>query len=157
MNAIQKKIQPLIVAALAMICGVALATTPELHGEGARNDVVVPAALLDGTTLVYTLVDGQSFEISFQKGFVNWRGLAGVMKGKTGRNVSYAAHKLDSGVYRVRWNDERADEDYDFVTLLIDLNQSTLFDCSLLNYGDKSAAKPEVRFMPGVIHSVTRA
>ena len=80
-----------------------------------------------------------------------------MVKGKTGRNVSYAAHKLDSGVYRVRWNDERADEDYDFVTLLIDLNQSTLFDCSLLNYGDNSSAKPEVRFMPGVIHSVTRA
>ena len=68
MNALKKNIQPLIVAALAMICGVAQATTPELHGEGARNDVVVPVALLDGTTLVYTLVDGQSFEISFQKG-----------------------------------------------------------------------------------------
>ena len=144
-------------ASTLILTGSALqATAPEVHGEGARTGITVPTALLDGTTIMYTLVDGQTFEVSFVKGTVNWRGLAGAAKGKSGQGISYAAHKMDNGVYRVRWNDARMDEDFDFVTLLIDLNKQTVFDCSLLNYGDKSAAKPEVRFIPGVIHSVVR-
>jgi hypothetical protein len=145
------------VSCLALAASAVQATPPEVRGEGARTDITVPTALLDGTKIMYTLVDGQSFEVAFDKGIVNWRGLAGSAKGKSGRNVSYAAHKLDNGVYRVRWNDARMDEDFDFVTLLIDLNKQTVFDCSLLNYGDKSAAKPEVRFIPGVIHAVTQS
>jgi hypothetical protein len=144
------------VSGLALVASTLQAAPPEVRGEGARTDITVPTALLDGTKIMYTLVDGQTFEVAFDKGVVNWRGLAGSAKAKSGRNVSYAAHKLDNGVYRVRWNDARMDEDFDFVTLLIDLNQQTVFDCSLLNYGDKSAAKPEVRFIPGVIHSVVR-
>lgn len=141
---------------LALGTGALQAAPPEVRGEGARTDIKVPTALLDGTTILYTLVDGQTFEVVFDKNEVNWRGLAGSAKGKSGSNVSYAAHKLDNGVYRVRWNDARMDEDFDFVTLLIDLNKQTVFDCSLLNYGDKSPVKPEVRFIPGVIHSVRR-
>ena len=141
----------------AFMASAAQAAPPEVRGEGARTDISVPTALMDGTKIMYTLVDGQSFEVTFEKGVVNWRGLAGSAKGKSGRNVSYAAHKLDNGVYRVRWNDARMDDDFDFITLLIDLNKQTVFDCSLLNYGDKSPAKPEVRFIPGVIHSVSRS
>lgn len=144
---------------LAVLAFTALGYSFAGHAEMPRlivqNDTeTVPVALLDGRTITYTLVDGESYRVSFEDGQSSWVALKGRREGQTQSANVYQAHKLDEGVYRVFWHEERRQDDYDFVTLLLNFKRNRVFAASLLSYGDNSPADPEIHFVPGIIHDV---
>ena len=150
----QHKIMPAATGCffLAIFTASAGAEHPEVIGED--SGIPFSAGLLDGMTIVYTFVDGLTYETTFDDGQAAWRGLTGDITDQSSTGNRYAAHKLDEGVYRVRWHEERGKDDYDFVTLLLDFNKFTVFSASLMNYGDLSPGEPTVHFVPGVIHEL---
>lgn len=146
----------IIIFSSLLMLGTGAVSATEITVSGSDTDMPVSPPLLDGTTIVYTYVDGDSYELSFYKGQSKWHGLAGMPKGESSKDNPYVVHKLDDGVYRVRWNEIRGTDDYDFITLHLDFNSNRIFAASLLSYGDESLNPPEVYFLPGIIHSVER-
>lgn len=120
-----------------------------------KMELPFPNASLDGKTITYAYVDGSAYQVTFRSGMAQREPLTGENKGK-GNSVksTYHSYKLANGMYRVRWTEEKAEDDLDFITLLIDLKGMRIYSASLANFGDKSSGEETVHFQPGVIYSV---
>ncbi len=119
------------------------------------TDINSPASVLDGTTIVYTYVNGWTFEVSFENGRGHWAALTGEYKGQESEGFDYKAQQLEPGRYIVQW-DEKHGKDLDFVTLHLNFDTNQIFASSLLYYGTDQSEPKSTHFEPGIITNVIK-
>ena len=105
---------------------------------------------LDGTELEYTYTDGGSVVLSFYDGLTKYRWIAGPNEGTAGDGFPYSAKFIGDDRYMVVW---RSAESRFFVTMVINLEQRTLFTSALSGYGTEEEG---VLFDEATIHRVER-
>ena len=106
--------------------------------------------MLDGTELEYTYTDGGSVILTFYDGLLKFRWTAGPNEGASGEGFEYNARMIGDDRYVVVW---RMIEDRNYLTMVIDLGQSSLFTSALLGYGTEQEG---VLFDEATIHRVDR-
>ena len=120
-----------------------------------QPDYEIPTALLDGISILYSLFNGDVYEVTFSGARVTWRGISGSVKGtENDGDIRYQSHMFQEGVYLVQWDVIRDDGDYDYVNLHIDLNTGNVAEAGLYNYGANSQGTEMTRFLRGKIYSV---
>ena len=87
--------------------------------------------LLDGTELEYTYTDGGSVVLTFYDGMLKFLWIAGPNEGAAGEDFEYSARVIGDDRYMVVW---RMEEDNNFLTMVIDLEDRALFTSGLMGY-----------------------
>ena len=105
---------------------------------------------LDGTELEYTYTDGGSVVLNLYDGLIKYRWIAGPNEGMTGEGFPYSAKFIGDDRYMVVW---RSAESRFFVTMIINLEQRTLFTSALSGYETEEEV---VLFDEATIHRVER-
>ena len=105
---------------------------------------------LDGTELEYTYTDGGSVILGFYDGLIRYRWIAGPNEGVTGEGFDYDAKMIGDDRYMVVWGSAEA---RNFLTMVIDLEQHSLFTSGLMGYGTEEES---VLFDEATIHRVER-
>ena len=106
--------------------------------------------VLDGSELEYTYTDGGSVILTFYDGLLKFRWIAGPNEGASGEGFEYNARMIGDDRYMVVW---RMTEERNYLTMVIDLGQRTLFTSALLGYGTEQEG---VLFDEATIHRVER-
>jgi len=110
------------VAALSVIS--AFGVSPSFGQDNAPQ-------LLDGTELEYTYSDGGAVVLTFYDGLLKFRWIAGPFEGVTGEDLAYNARAVADDIFLVNWHDLDGPS---FVSLVINLQQNTLYSSALLGY-----------------------
>ena len=105
---------------------------------------------LDGTELEYTYTDGGSVVLNFYDGLIKYHWIAGPNEGMAGEGFEYSAKFIGDDRYMVVW---RSAESRFFVTMVINLEQRTMFTSALSGYETEQEV---VLFDKATIHRVVR-
>ena len=93
-------------------------------------DLVEPTRLLNGTAITYHYtISGRAYKVKFEEAGVSYRYLTGSKPDKWWGPFPYKAFETDENVYLAAWFEAGY---ADYVTLLINLNENTLYGSAIL-------------------------
>ena len=90
---------------------------------------------LDGFELDYTYDGGGQIIVSFSDQLLGYRWLSGPFEGVEENGLGYNSRHLRDQMYLVNWHDT---DNYNFVTLVIDLARKKVYSSALLYYGSQN-------------------
>lgn len=94
-----------------------------------------PDQLLNGTTLIFEYTNGRGFYLSFYDNKLKYqlnRNIANPESvGSNNQDIPYRSRKIGDNIYQVFWHEPRLK---DTVSMVINLNNRTLFASGLLGY-----------------------
>lgn len=109
----------------------------------------VDEQVLDGTTINWSYVfNGSGMTLSFEDGLAQYKWITGSRKGRSAKDIPYRSREINDGVYFINWVQP---EKPDFITLLFNFNENTVYSSGLIGYGTD---RQRNLFLEGVIESV---
>jgi len=94
------------------------------------SELSLPTRQLNGTNITYNYTSGRSYNVKFEEDGVSYRYLSGSKPEKWWGPFPYKAFKVDSNVYLASWFEK---DDGDYVTLLINFNNNTLYGSAIIS------------------------
>jgi phenolic acid decarboxylase len=106
--------------------------------------------LLDGKIIDYTYDGGWRFRVRFYDGMAayDFLGEEGEDVSNSNEDIPYQSRLIGKGRYHVAWHESNIG---DFVSLIIDENEKTIYSAALLGYG---ASDSVFHFEHGVINGI---
>ena len=100
--------------------------SPALHASA----LSVPTRDLNGTDITYNYTSGRSYNVKFEEAGVSYRYLTGSKPEKWWGPFPYQAFQVESNIYFSSWFEKGYG---DYVTLLINFNNSLLYGSAILS------------------------
>lgn len=103
--------------------------TTALHA----SDLSLPTRNLNGTDISYIYTNGRSYNVKFEEDGVSYRYLSGSKPEKWWGPFPYQAIQVENDIYYASWFEKGYG---DYVTLLINFNNSLLYGSAILSAKD---------------------
>ena len=100
--------------------------TTALHA----SDLSLPTRNLNGTDITYNYTSGRSYNVKFEEEGISYRYLTGSKPEKWWGPFPYQAFQVENNVYFASWFEKGYG---DYVTLLINFNNSLLYGSAILS------------------------
>ena len=100
--------------------------------------------------MVYTYKELGTVQVSFDRGCVSFKWIAGALKGEAGEGFQYRARKVGDDRFLVNWHEPHA---HAFVTLYIDFGAGRVHSSVLAGYAGEDE---QILFHSATIRSVER-
>lgn len=94
------------------------------------SELSLPTRKLNGTNITYNYTSGRSYNVKFEEEGVSYRYLTGSKPEKWWGPFPYQAFKVENNVYLASWFEKGYG---DYVTLLINFNNSLLYGSAILS------------------------
>lgn len=117
----------------SLINAAAIALLLQTVTSHAQAQVDGKAHFLDGSTIVWNYTkSGSGMNLSFENGLAQYEWITGPRKGRSAKDIPYQSREILKGMYLVNWVQP---EKPDFITLIFDFNNNTVFSSGLIGYG----------------------
>ena len=107
--------------------------------------------LLDGTSFEYFYQTGGGLKIAFADGKLQYEWISGPRTGNKAEGIPYQSRKIGKEQFVVNWQEK---DKPDFVTLIINFEQSVMYSSAILRYGTKEEM---IHFNGAIIERVRRS
>ncbi|MEP3889499.1 MAG: hypothetical protein ABJN69_03470 [Hellea sp.] len=116
-----------------------------------NNNVKISDHLLDGMTINWSYNSSSSgMLVSFENGLAQYEWITGPRKGRSDQDIPYKSRKIGADIYLINWVQP---EKPDFITLIFDFKNNTVFSSGLIGYGTD---RQKNLFLDGTIKIVER-
>jgi phenolic acid decarboxylase len=93
--------------------------------------------LLNGKTLIFEYTNGWGFYLSFYDNMIKYQFRRDLTNpdsvGSKNQDIPYRSRKIDNNIYQIMWHEKDVK---DVVSMVINLNNDTLFAAGLLGYDE---------------------
>lgn len=121
-------------------------TLPSMAGSSLEQE----EHLLDGTSFTFQYQNAGAMDVSFAKGALTYKWIAGRNTDEPQQTYPYKSRKLDTDVFLVNWH-EPSKQNY--VTMVYNFKSNTCAVSVISKYGSE---KPFTGFQAGVIEHVRK-